>query len=80
MKAKAFIAALFLASTALLAAQKETIDGIRNFTKVDVTFACAGATESTALAGLAKRTTPDLEVRSVATPDDLPTLNTPILG
>ena len=55
MKAKAFVAALFLASTALLSAQKETIDGIRNFTKVDVTFACAGATDVAAIPELAKR-------------------------
>ena len=55
MKAKAIIAALVLAFTTLLSAQKETIDGIRNFTKVDVTFACAGATDVAAIPELAKR-------------------------
>lgn len=55
MKVKVLVAALAISFTALLSAQKETIEGIRNFTKVDVTFACAGATESGALAGLAKR-------------------------
>jgi uncharacterized protein (TIGR01244 family) len=35
--------------------QKETIDGIRNFTKVDNTVGCAGATDPKALAEVAKR-------------------------
>jgi uncharacterized protein (TIGR01244 family) len=35
--------------------QKETIDGIRNFTKVDATTGCAGATDPKALAEVAKR-------------------------
>ena len=37
------------------ALQKETIDGIRNFTKVDATTGCAGATDPKALAEVAKR-------------------------
>ena len=55
MKVKVLAAVLALSFTTLLSAQKETIEGIRNFTKVDVTFACAGATESAALAGIAAR-------------------------
>jgi uncharacterized protein (TIGR01244 family) len=35
--------------------QKETIDGIRNFTRVDATTGCAGATEPRALAEVARR-------------------------
>lgn len=35
--------------------QKETIDGIRNFTNVEPTIACAGATEARVLPELAKR-------------------------
>lgn len=42
--------------------------------------ACLEVGNGTMLAGLAKRTTPDLEVRSLATPDDLVTLNSPIPG
>jgi uncharacterized protein (TIGR01244 family) len=38
-----------------VSAQKETIGGIRNFTKVDATVACAGSTETSAMAELAKR-------------------------
>ena len=43
--------------TALVAQapQKETIDGIRNFTKVDDAVGCGGATEPRALAEIAKR-------------------------
>jgi protein tyrosine phosphatase (PTP) superfamily phosphohydrolase (DUF442 family) len=37
------------------APQKETIDGIRNFTKVDDAVGCGGATEPRALAEIAKR-------------------------
>lgn len=40
---------------AFQAPQKETIDGIRNFTKVDNTVGCAGATDPKALAEVAKR-------------------------
>ena len=40
---------------AMQALQKETIDGIRNFTKVDDTVGCAGATDPKALAEVAKR-------------------------
>ncbi len=40
---------------AFQAPQKETIDGIRNFTKVDATTGCAGATDPKALAEVAKR-------------------------
>jgi uncharacterized protein (TIGR01244 family) len=36
-------------------AQKETIDGIRNFTRVDATVACAGATEARAIPAIAAR-------------------------
>lgn len=36
-------------------AQKETIEGIRNFTKVDATVACAGSTEPAAMAAIGKR-------------------------
>ena len=35
--------------------QKETIDGIRNFTRVDDAIGCAGATDPKALAEIAKR-------------------------
>ncbi len=35
-------------------AQKETIEGVRNYTKVDATVGCAGATDSKALANIAK--------------------------
>ena len=55
VNARLFVAAVMVSVSSLVFAQKEAIEGIRNFTKVDVTFACAGATESTALAGLAKR-------------------------
>lgn len=47
-------------SVAAVAAQnagpkKETIDGIRNFTSVDPTIACAGATEARVMPELARR-------------------------
>ena len=44
-------------ATAVFGAQvrKETVEGIRNFTRVDATVACAGATTPEALAGLAAR-------------------------
>jgi uncharacterized protein (TIGR01244 family) len=35
--------------------QKDTIEGIRNYTKVDATIGCAGATDPRAMAELAKR-------------------------
>lgn len=35
--------------------QKETIDGIRNYTKVDATIGCAGATEPKAMVVLKER-------------------------
>lgn len=47
-------------SAAIVAAQgtgpkKETIDGIRNFTSIDPTIACAGATEARVMPELARR-------------------------
>lgn len=33
---------------------QQTIEGVRNYTKVDATVGCAGATDSKALAGIAK--------------------------
>ena len=36
-------------------ARKETLDGVRNFTVVDATVGCAGATESRAIPALAAR-------------------------
>jgi uncharacterized protein (TIGR01244 family) len=44
-----------LAQTQTLPLQKETIDGIRNFTRVDDVIGCAGATEPKAQAEIAKR-------------------------
>ncbi len=44
-----------VALVAAQAPQKETIDGIRNFTKVDATTGCAGATDPKALVEVAKR-------------------------
>jgi uncharacterized protein (TIGR01244 family) len=46
---------LRLLSAQTQALQKETIDGVRNFTRVDDTVGCAGATEPKALAEIAKR-------------------------
>lgn len=52
-----FLAALAITGTTLIAQtpQKETVDGVRNFTRVDATVACAGATEPRALAEIARR-------------------------
>lgn len=47
--------ALLLLMTPAAFAQKETIEGIRNFTKIDATTACAGSTEPAAMAEVAKR-------------------------
>lgn len=50
--------ALFTLVVALAAApqlQKETIDGIRNYTRVDATIGCAGATDPKAMAVLKER-------------------------
>lgn len=49
------VAAAVLSVSSLLFAQKETIEGIRNFTKVDATVACAGSTEPAAMAEIGKR-------------------------
>ncbi len=49
------LAVLGSLTTAAVFAQKETIEGIRNFTKVDATVACAGATEPAAMATLGQR-------------------------
>jgi uncharacterized protein (TIGR01244 family) len=46
---------LAVALSATAAAQKETIEGIRNFTKIDATVACAGSTEPAAMATLGQR-------------------------
>jgi uncharacterized protein (TIGR01244 family) len=43
------------ASVVMAQAQKEDVAGIRNFTRVDATIACAGATEDAAIPGLAAR-------------------------
>jgi uncharacterized protein (TIGR01244 family) len=48
-------AAAVLVISVGVGAQKETVEGIRNFTKIDPTFACAGATEPAAMAELGKR-------------------------
>lgn len=52
-----FLLAALLFVPAALAGQiqKEEIDGIRNFSKVDATVACAGATEVRAIPELARR-------------------------
>lgn len=42
-------------TAAAVFAQKETIEGIRNFTKIDATVACAGSTEPSAMATLGQR-------------------------
>jgi uncharacterized protein (TIGR01244 family) len=55
MKAKLIVIAAVLSCTSLLYAQKETIEGIRNFTKVDATVACAGSTEPAAMAEIGRR-------------------------
>jgi uncharacterized protein (TIGR01244 family) len=51
-------AAVLTLAVAVLAGpqlQKETIDGIRNYTKVDATIGCAGATDPKAMAVLKER-------------------------
>lgn len=50
-----FMSFMWLPLLATQGPQKETIDGIRNFTKVDATTGCAGATDPKALAEVAKR-------------------------
>lgn len=53
---KRIFAAIFVATlTGTAFAQKDTVEGIRNFTRVDATVACAGATEPAAMAPLAAR-------------------------
>ena len=48
------VLAVVLPATLVAAqARKETVEGIRNFTRVDATVACAGATSLEAIAGLA---------------------------
>lgn len=47
------LVALFTAPPAQV--QKETIEGIRNYSKVDATIGCAGATDPKAMAEIAKR-------------------------
>lgn len=44
---------LALALVAAPQLQKETVDGIRNYTKVDTTIGCAGATDPKAMAAIA---------------------------
>jgi len=55
VKIRLLVAVAVLSASSLLFAQKETIDGIRNFTKVDATVACAGNTEPAAMAEVSKR-------------------------
>jgi uncharacterized protein (TIGR01244 family) len=49
------ILTLALALAAAPQLQKDTIDGIRNYTKVDATIGCAGATDPRAMAALKER-------------------------
>ena len=49
-----WVAILFVVNASLLAQTKQERAGIVNFTKVDAVVACGGATETTALEGLAK--------------------------
>lgn len=51
------LAVLTLAAALVVAPQlqKDTIDGIRNYTKVDATIGCAGATDPKAMAALKER-------------------------
>ncbi len=51
----AFACLVALAPLAAQAPTKETVDGIRNFTSVSPTIACAGATEARVIPELAKR-------------------------
>jgi len=55
MRQLPLVSAIVVLSAALLAAQarKENVEGIRNFTRVDATVACAGSTAPEAIAGLA---------------------------
>ena len=46
---------LVVALSATVAGQKATIEGIRNFTQIDATVACAGSTEPSAMAALGER-------------------------
>jgi uncharacterized protein (TIGR01244 family) len=58
MRGRLLFVAVFGAAAATLTAQvpqKEPVDGVRNFTRVDATVACAGATEPRALAEVARR-------------------------
>jgi protein tyrosine phosphatase (PTP) superfamily phosphohydrolase (DUF442 family) len=59
MKRTLVFALLFAATTAATsqaqAPRKETVAGVRNFTVVDPTIGCAGATEVAAIPGLAAR-------------------------
>jgi uncharacterized protein (TIGR01244 family) len=49
------IGVLVIAAGAAQTLQKEQIDGIRNYTKVDATIGCAGATEVEAIAEVSRR-------------------------
>jgi uncharacterized protein (TIGR01244 family) len=49
------ILTLVLALAAAPQLQKDTIDGIRNYTKVDATIGCAGATDPRAMTALKER-------------------------
>ena len=51
----AFACLVALAPLAAQAPAKETVDGVRNFTNVSPTIACAGATEARVIPELAKR-------------------------
>ena len=57
MKTTFTFAALVLVASATLFAQakKETLEGVRNFTVVDATVGCAGATEVTAIPAIAAK-------------------------
>ena len=57
MKTTVMFAALIAVASATLFAQarKETIEGVRNFTVVDATVGCAGATEVTAIPAIAAK-------------------------
>ncbi len=52
---RTFVAAcLLFVAAATVRAQQPTIEGVRNYTKVDATVGCAGATDSKALTNIAK--------------------------
>jgi uncharacterized protein (TIGR01244 family) len=57
MKRFPLISVVVLVSTvaALAQARKETLEGVRNFTVVETTVACAGATEAAAMPAIAAR-------------------------